>query len=179
LTTERLDCGRSSGDRGIAVVQSPEDAEFEQMPETAIANVRVDYQVSAANMAALLLALIRENPMQPTTNVESVMPERTQLTCPDCHGPIQRFHFGNITEYKCRVGHTYSPESMVSAHEDYEERALWSAIESLEEGADLIAETNGNRPAGNASFKGNMEAKRNLAKTIRNAIEKKNLPPGN
>ncbi len=131
--------------------------------------MNVDHQVSAADIGALLIKLTAEEPKHPITHVESVMPERTHLTCPDCHGPIDRYKYGNLTEFRCRVGHAYSGESMLAAHEDAEERALWSAVESLEEGADLVSEL-GNETSSDKS-EDSAVTKRKLSKTIRSAIE--------
>jgi two-component system, chemotaxis family, protein-glutamate methylesterase/glutaminase len=157
---------------GIALVQSPGDAEWEQMPESAIANVHVDHQVTAAKMGALLLTLVSESPTQSITNVEPVMSERTHLTCPDCHGPIDRFQFGDLTEYRCRVGHAYSQHNMLAAHAEAEERVLWSAVEMLEEGADLDEELSKVKTSSNGG-KAEVNGKKKLAKTIRDAIRQK------
>jgi two-component system, chemotaxis family, protein-glutamate methylesterase/glutaminase len=154
---------------GITLVQSPDDAEYEQMPDSAITNVQVDFQVPAEEMGGLLMKLVAESPQQSLTHGESVMSERTHLTCPDCHGPIDRFRFGDLTEFRCRVGHAFSQKGMLAAHEESEERALWSAVEQLEEGADLYAELGGN--AANGGRIGSAAAKKKLAKTIREAIE--------
>jgi two-component system, chemotaxis family, protein-glutamate methylesterase/glutaminase len=156
---------------GIAIVQAPEDAEHKEMPESAIANVHVDYMVPADQIGPLLISLTSQNSEQPAGRVEDVMSTRTGLTCPDCYGPIERFERAGLTEYKCRVGHTYGPESMLEAHEDREERALWSAIESLEEGADLADELSTKGLPEAYGVKRNAEAKRKLAGTIRAAIE--------
>jgi two-component system chemotaxis response regulator CheB len=154
---------------GIAVAQEPEDAEFKQMPSSAIESVSVDYQVPVNERGGLLTSL----PVQSLHGrTERHMPQATMLTCPDCHGPIERFCFGPITEFKCRVGHAYSSENMLVAHEDAEERALWSAVESLEEGADLAEELHAPRkgPTKNRYARG-ATTKRKLAKAIRAAIE--------
>lgn len=42
---------------GMAVVQSPEDAEFPQMPKSALANVNVDHVVRLDELASLLISL--------------------------------------------------------------------------------------------------------------------------
>ena len=161
---------------GIAVVQTPEDAEYGQMPTSAMANVPVDYRVPVSDMGALLADLIARPPLSAPSDAEIVMPEPTRLTCPDCHGPIQRFRFGPITEYKCRVGHAFSPESMLAAHEDAEERALWSAIETLEEGADLADEVRSQNASTLATApRRNGARKRKTAKAIRTAIEETKL----
>ena len=157
---------------GMAVAQSPEDAAHRQMPDAAIANVHVDYLVPAGEMGALLSSLTLEPAEPQRSMVGNAMSEPTRLTCPDCHGPIQRIRLGPMTEYKCRVGHAYSPENMMAAHEDAEERALWSAIESLEEGADLTEEVGGNgKESKENGIRGNAQAKRGLARALREAIE--------
>jgi two-component system chemotaxis response regulator CheB len=156
---------------GIAVVQQPEDAEFDQMPNNAIANVPVDYRVPISDIGDLLVSLIGQPGQSLPNRMEAQMGEPTRLTCPDCHGPIERFRFGPITEYKCRVGHAYSPENMLAAHEDAEERALWSAIESLEEGADLAEETLIREALNGNGYKADATTKRKLAKAIRTALE--------
>jgi two-component system chemotaxis response regulator CheB len=157
---------------GIAVVQQPEDAEFNQMPASALASVSVDYQVPIREMGGLLVSLIGHPVRSSRHRTEDHVSQKTRLTCPDCHGPIERFQFGPIKEFKCRVGHAYSSENMLVAHEDAEERALWSAVESLEEGADLVDELRATRkgPPTNGSAMA-AATKRKLAKAIRAAIE--------
>jgi len=157
---------------GIAIVQAPEDAKFDQMPNSAIENVPVEYQVPVAEMGDLIASLIGQPTQSLIAGMETQMGESTRLTCPDCHGPIERFRLGPIIEYKCRVGHAYSPENMLAAHEDEEERALWSAIESLEEGADLADEVStARKPSDENGYKAGPETKRKLAKSIRAAID--------
>ena len=156
---------------GVAIVQALEDAEHKGMPESAIANVDVDYLVPGDQIGPLLIRLTSENADISVDSAEGVMSARTQLTCPDCYGPIERFDFAGVTEYRCWVGHAYGKESMLEAHAEREERALWSAIESLEEGADLMDEL-GTQTRFNASeITQSAKAKRQLAKTIRAAIE--------
>ena len=161
---------------GVAVVQEPDDAQFNQMPKSALANVPVDYKVPIKDIGALLVTLIGQPSLSLKGGVEAQMGEPTRLTCPDCHGPIERFRLGPITEYKCRVGHAYGPESMLAAHDDAEERALWSAIESLEEGADLADEIlTAHRDLNGNGYRADATTKRKLAKSIRSAIEASKL----
>jgi two-component system chemotaxis response regulator CheB len=44
---------------------------------------------------------------------------------------------GNGVEYRCRVGHAYSPKSMLAEHYAAQEKALYAAVVALEEGAAL------------------------------------------
>jgi hypothetical protein len=65
--------------------------------------------------------------------------EDTKFTCPDCGGAIERVREGPL-QYRCRVGHLYSPQSALAAHRERQENTLWSAVVLLEEGAELAAE---------------------------------------
>ena len=61
-----------------------------------------------------------------------------EATCPECRGPLSEVRDGGVTEYRCLVGHRYSPLSLLIAHSETEERELWSAVLALQE-ADVIA----------------------------------------
>lgn len=64
---------------------------------------------------------------------------------------------------------------MLAAHEDAEERSLWSAIESLEEGADLAVELASDPSVAEKALRRGADAKRKLAKLIRKAAEASQL----
>jgi two-component system chemotaxis response regulator CheB len=59
------------------------------------------------------------------------------FSCPECHGSLWEVDVDGILRFRCRVGHVYSPESMLSAQTDSVDRALWAALRSLEERAAL------------------------------------------
>jgi two-component system chemotaxis response regulator CheB len=59
------------------------------------------------------------------------------VTCPDCHGALWETDEEGILRFRCRVGHAYSAETMLSAQTDGVDRALWVALRSLEERAAL------------------------------------------
>lgn len=128
---------------GIAVVQNPEGAAFPSMPLNALREVEADYVVDIARMGALLTRLAREKGDEKRTEAKGAMmePQLTDLTCPDCRGTIWEVKHdnGNGKEFRCRVGHTFSPRSMLSEHFAAQEKALYSAIVALEEGASLTA----------------------------------------
>jgi two-component system chemotaxis response regulator CheB len=128
---------------GIAVVQHPEDATFPSMPLSALRDVEVDYTVRSADMPRLLTRLVSEelpSKEQKISSGDDTMQSRVvDLTCPECKGTIWEIPYGNggIKEFRCRVGHSYSPGSMFAEQYAAQEAALWSAIVSLEEGASL------------------------------------------
>ena len=126
---------------GIAVVQNPEEAAFPSMPLSALREVEADHVVSVCKMGELLSRLASHKGVHKRTEVESTKmePQITDLTCPDCKGTIWEVTRGNGKEYRCRVGHTFSPKSMLSEHFATQEKALYSAVVALEEGASLAA----------------------------------------
>lgn len=123
---------------GIAVVQDPETAYAPSMPQNAIRYVDVDHVVSLTAMANLLvrLAVSRDEETKPMKEevLEKVF---SGLTCPECRGPLWKESQGRIVEYRCRVGHAYSPLAMAQEHQETVERTLWSALVALEEAADI------------------------------------------
>ena len=59
------------------------------------------------------------------------------LTCPDCGGALWEIHNGELTRYRCHVGHQFTTEGLDDRQRDAVENALWSAVRMLEERADL------------------------------------------
>lgn len=55
-------------------------------------------------------------------------------TCPDCNGSLMTLDEGS---YRCRVGHAWSAESLLTARDDEVDGALWVALRSLQEKANL------------------------------------------
>jgi two-component system chemotaxis response regulator CheB len=62
------------------------------------------------------------------------------FTCPDCQGTLFLLDSNGVIRYRCRVGHIYSPESMLEAQDDNVERLMWSAVRSLFEQAEYVAQ---------------------------------------
>jgi two-component system chemotaxis response regulator CheB len=128
---------------GIAIVQNPEDAAFPSMPLSALREIEVDYTVRLAQVGPLLVRLARQpetemvHTGQTNNGREEMNPRLTDLTCPECRGTIWEVPRGPNVEYRCRVGHSYSPRSMLAEHFAAQERVMWSAIVAMEEGAAL------------------------------------------
>ncbi|HUH69939.1 MAG TPA: chemotaxis protein CheB, partial [Mycobacterium sp.] len=55
-------------------------------------------------------------------------------TCPDCNGSLVSIDEGN---FRCRVGHAWTPDSLLAARDGEVEGALWVALRSLQEKAKL------------------------------------------
>jgi two-component system, chemotaxis family, protein-glutamate methylesterase/glutaminase len=138
---------------GMVLVQDPEDALYPDMPASAAAVTDVDALVPMANMAGRICAALEE-PL-PKTDEHVIGRETgdeeeelaaaelaldgqpTELSCPECGGPLWERSEGPLVRFACRVGHVFSPESLIEQHGKELERALWSAQRNLEERADL------------------------------------------
>ena len=60
---------------GIAVVQDPDDADYDSMPRNALAHVDVDYTVRSQDLASLLIELVSKS-VQRRLEVEAAIKER-------------------------------------------------------------------------------------------------------
>ncbi|MBV9850942.1 MAG: chemotaxis protein CheB [Armatimonadetes bacterium] len=140
---------------GLAVVQDPEEALFSSMPRSALENVAVDQILTLAALGPALADLARtpapaesEYPMPDRIQTESEIAEMdmaaiesrrdgtpSEFTCPDCHGSLWEVQEGELVRYRCRVGHAYSPDSLLASQVEGLEAALWIALRALEESA--------------------------------------------
>jgi two-component system chemotaxis response regulator CheB len=125
---------------GVAIVQHPEEAPFPSMPLSALRDVVVDHTLRLAQIGPLLtrLATTEKSPDKDSGAGNNEMPSTvTDLTCPDCRGSIWESRTGPFLEYRCRVGHVFSPKTMLAEQFAAQEKLLYSAAVALEEGAAL------------------------------------------
>jgi two-component system chemotaxis response regulator CheB len=142
---------------GIAIVQDPDEAFASSMPRSARAFVAVDHVRPLREIGALVASLTSEQTeaavspegphvkaMEPDLGPPNIAvregdrPGKVSVfTCPECHGTLWEADERGIVRFRCRVGHVYSPESMLAAQTDSVDRALWIALRSLEERAAL------------------------------------------
>ncbi len=139
---------------GIAIVQTPSDTPWPSMPESALAHVSVDYNVSAHQIGELLETLVASGdaadvePLIDTTTLEKEIKGLTThederehpgdpspYACPDCGGVLWELQDREVLRFRCRVGHAYTSETLTAGQSTAVERALWSALRALEEQA--------------------------------------------
>ena len=91
------------------------------------------------------------------------------VTCPECRGPIWEERRGRIVEYRCRVGHAYSPLALAQEHQEAVERTLWSTLVALEEAADIAERIAAVNPEG--SHAEEAQKMREQIRLIKNMLE--------
>lgn len=141
-------------DRGGRVIaQDPDDALYPGMPEHAIRSLAPDHVLPAAEIGDVLAKITAE---EVTTSREAA-PELlrwendiagagtyvegaedvgtpSEFACPDCHGVLADL---GDQRFRCRVGHAWTAEALLAAQGSALERALWTALRTLEEKAAL------------------------------------------
>lgn len=143
---------------GVAVVQDPDEALYPSMPRSAIENVAVDYCLPLSEIVPTLARLANEEaadeagfPVPRGMELESRIvgmdmdalqrEERpgtpSVFSCPECNGVLYELHDGDLTRFRCRVGHAFSAETMFAEQAEALETALWMALNTLEESASL------------------------------------------
>jgi two-component system chemotaxis response regulator CheB len=142
---------------GLAISQDPADAPFPGMPQSAASAVECDALLPAGAIGSALVALTAhsfdEPPVAPLDEQlvhETDIAESTMNTtvpphegkpstfgCPECGGALWEMREGELIRYRCRVGHAFSPETLLSEQSHSIETALWSALRALEEAQSL------------------------------------------
>lgn len=139
---------------GITVVQDPRGAAFPEMPQAALQQMEPDHVVELGRMPALLAGLVNQPAGEPggkapdglrfeveiarggggaSMSQMDALGRRSVLSCPDCHGVMWEIDEGDLTRYRCHVGHTYAADLMNLALDEGLRRALASAQRALEE----------------------------------------------
>ena len=145
---------------GHGVVQDFEEALHDGMPRAAALAADVTQVLPAAKIPALLSHLVAEVPevtpaersetrnrevdMSELKPSETHVPDRPGVPagfgCPTCGGALFQIDEGKLLRFRCRVGHAWSPESLLERQTVALEGALWMALRSLEEKVALNAE---------------------------------------
>lgn len=129
---------------GVAIVQDPDNALAPSMPRSAMDATEIDFVLSLEEIGPKLVDLVMANQSETSRGpqpgpVDSIKRTNARYSCPECGGALNEVQEGGMERFRCRVGHTYSPESLFEDQSEALERALWAAIRSLEEHAEFSA----------------------------------------
>jgi two-component system chemotaxis response regulator CheB len=133
---------------GAAIVQDPEEAMYGAMPRSALASVAVDGVVPSGEVASAVAAMVNGDPLPPggqspddppaapeppSPMPGEPLPDRLTTICPECGGVLTEHHRAGVVQWECRVGHRYSPDSLLTAQAEGVEAAMWAAVRALED----------------------------------------------
>lgn len=142
---------------GISIVQDPADTLFAGMAESAIKFDHPAYILPVAEIGPLLVRLTHEAAGE-DREVPSAMEQEASAAafdfaavesankpgvpsvfgCPECGGVLWETDEGELIRYRCRVGHAFTADSLMTEQSVQLEAALWAALRGLEEKAALV-----------------------------------------
>lgn len=142
---------------GTCIVQSPEEAEFPNMPSSVINNMQVDYQIPVAEIGPLLTELLMNKPcvageIPSEVKLEAEITKRmssnpedlqklgpaTDLSCPDCGGTLHEIPNDIVPRFRCFTGHAFTAACLEDLQVTSIEESLWTAIRMMEERRNLL-----------------------------------------
>jgi two-component system chemotaxis response regulator CheB len=129
---------------GAAVVQDPADALYAGMPSSAIGSTAVDVIAPSSLIADAIERLVRGHEGTPdrTLGAEEPRPDARgdamTTICPDCGGVLSRADQAGVRQWRCRVGHRYSEDSLLADSAGAIESTMWAAIRALEDRRALL-----------------------------------------
>lgn len=191
------------GRGGLALVQDPDDALFDGMPRSVLAQVEADRIVTAASAGEVIGQVCGEDvgslvPAGPSSvldrellvaqlDLAAIEHDHTGVpspfACPDCAGVLWQIDEEGLERYRCRVGHAWSPQSLLAEQHLGIETALWAAFRALEEQAHLarrLADRMTTAGLGGTAgrFRDRADAAGQHAARIRDLIDGLRTPPG-
>lgn len=92
--------------------------------------------------------------------------EQVAAVCPECGGVLTEHAEAGVLQWQCRVGHRYSPETLLDAQADDVEGALWAAVRALADRAALLG-----RMAQQAERRGQPRSARRFRRQAQSASE--------
>lgn len=145
---------------GFTIVQDPSEATSRSMPQSAIRHMKVDKICTLDEMARLFVELANDapppEPDQPARRLMEIenriaegifnvddwwaleqMSTPSGLNCPNCRSALYEVKDQRVLRYRCRSGHAFSAQSLLSGQADAREALLSTLFGSLIEEATL------------------------------------------
>lgn len=159
---------------GICIVQDPADAEYPDMPQNALNQVKVDHCLPLSEMGDLLYELISKKSNQHKAIPKDILIEtkiakrvlsdlpsvnalgnQVPFNCPGCGGVLWQIDSASSLRYRCHTGHAYTAASLLAEQTAKIEETMWTALRMFEERRNLLT-TMANKQQG-ASAKSSLE----------------------
>jgi two-component system chemotaxis response regulator CheB len=149
---------------GIAIVQSPREAEYPSMPRSALEYIETNHKMTSAEIAPLLIQLTQEQSTQDIESGSDTHPdakrmaqevqiaagvnlpeelilelgELTEFTCPDCHGVLVRIKEGGRLRFRCHTGHGFTADALLEGLMEHMSEMVWQVTRGFQEASMLL-----------------------------------------
>jgi two-component system chemotaxis response regulator CheB len=136
---------------GTTVIQDPDDTLYPWMPLACAEHAVLDHVAPATKLGPLLADLaglpvatvppaddlllsaeVEMAGLSPLTT-NQLTSQAAGLGCPSCGGALWEIEANPVPRFRCRVGHAWSPQSLLEEQAIAMEGALWTALRALEE----------------------------------------------
>lgn len=150
---------------GFTIVQEPSEATARSMPLSAIRHMKVDRVCTLDEMGRLFVELANDDPPEAEQSLERLMEIENRiaegifkvedwwaleqmsvpsgLNCPSCRSALYELKDQRVLRYRCRSGHAFSAQSLLSGQADAREAILSSLFGALIEEATLAKRLRG------------------------------------
>jgi two-component system, chemotaxis family, protein-glutamate methylesterase/glutaminase len=143
---------------GSVIVQDPAEAEFPDMPRNAIVADSPHAVLPLAKIAGAIVALVHAPPDpekereveeelrlerdyaaldDQAISREDVFPDLAPYACPSCGGTLWEAPDPHQLRFRCRIGHAFGSETLLSEQSQSLDASLAAALRALHERADL------------------------------------------
>jgi len=142
---------------GVVAVQDPEEATYPGMPNSVISATGTKLILPVDQLAKLITRLVAEEAGDPFDKPDADLvvgnelmlldedlederqgvSEPSEFVCPDCGGTLYHTKSPQLGPFRCRIGHAWSPGALLAQQSQAVENALWAALRTLQERADL------------------------------------------
>jgi two-component system chemotaxis response regulator CheB len=142
---------------GTCVVQDPSDAEYPDMPQNALNQIKPDYCLPLLEMGGLLYQLIAKKSGKGKSIPEDILIEtkiakrvlsdlpsvnalgkQVPFNCPGCGGVLWEVDKDDVIRYRCHTGHAYTAASLLAEQTKMIEETMWTALRMFEERRNLM-----------------------------------------
>ncbi|RWW91736.1 chemotaxis protein CheB [Flavobacterium cerinum] len=142
---------------GTCIIQDPTDADYPDMPNNALNQLKPDYCIPIAEMGGALSQLMANNlgkahpipddilkEVKIAERVLSDLPsvnslgEQVPFNCPGCGGVLWKMDKGPGMRYRCHTGHAYTAETLLAEQTMKIEETMWTALRMFEERRNLL-----------------------------------------
>lgn len=142
---------------GLTLVQTPDDAEYPELPQAALDVMQPDHCLPARAVGVVLAQWVRQplSPAKPIprdleieagiaegvlrgTGTVDELGQMVPFSCPECGGQLWQQESPPPEHYRCYEGHTFSASALDAAQTSRIERALWVSLRMLEENSRML-----------------------------------------